>query len=161
MDTEQVASAAQRTAAEAPAAVATSISSYGAAAAVGVAALLAGLAIGIAAFAEGGLVRGKGGPKSDSNLVAVSAGEYIVNAAAVGEYGLGFLEAINARSLDASSALPAASVSGGNVTVSPAPVNFAVINNKAQLREFLRSNEGRQVLLDEMTAQKMELGLES
>lgn len=45
-------------------------------------------------FAGGGLFRGKGGPKDDSNLVAISDSEYIVNAAATRKW-LPLLEMIN------------------------------------------------------------------
>jgi len=140
--------------------VPAAIGSYGAAVAIGIAALVAGIAVGIAAFANGGVVRGAGGPREDRNLIAVSDGEYVIQAAAVEHYGLGFLDAVNSQALGASGGIGAAG-GGGNVTVSPTPVNVAVINNKAALREFLRSNEGRQVMVDEMTAQKMEMGLES
>ena len=46
-------------------------------------------------FAEGGLIRGPGGPKSDSIPVRVSPGEYILNANAVSAFGLHDVEAIN------------------------------------------------------------------
>lgn len=45
-------------------------------------------------FASGGLFRGIGGPRDDKNLVWLSNGEYVVNAAATGRY-LPLLEAIN------------------------------------------------------------------
>lgn len=46
-------------------------------------------------FAEGGLIRGPGGPKSDSIPARVSPGEYIVKADAVSSFGVHNLEAIN------------------------------------------------------------------
>jgi hypothetical protein len=45
--------------------------------------------------AEGGLIRGPGGPKSDSIPARVSPGEYIVKADAVSSFGVHNLEAIN------------------------------------------------------------------
>lgn len=45
--------------------------------------------------AEGGLIRGPGGPTSDSIPARVSPGEYIVKASAVQEFGVHNLEAIN------------------------------------------------------------------
>jgi hypothetical protein len=45
--------------------------------------------------AEGGLIKGPGGPKSDSIPARVSAGEYIVKADAVSSFGVQNLEAIN------------------------------------------------------------------
>jgi hypothetical protein len=46
-------------------------------------------------FADGGLIKGPGGPKSDSIPARVSAGEYIVKADAVSKFGVANLEAIN------------------------------------------------------------------
>jgi len=46
-------------------------------------------------FAEGGLIRGPGGPTSDSIPARVSPGEYIVKASAVKDFGVQNLEAIN------------------------------------------------------------------
>lgn len=46
------------------------------------------------AYATGGLFRGAGGPTDDDNLVRISDGEYIVNAASTSRY-LPFLEQIN------------------------------------------------------------------
>jgi hypothetical protein len=46
-------------------------------------------------FAEGGLIKGPGGPKSDSIPARVSPGEYIVKADAVSAVGVQNLEAIN------------------------------------------------------------------
>lgn len=69
--------------------------SAGASAAVsGVMGLTKSLAAVGGAFADGGLVGGRGGPRSDLNLAAVSRGEYIVNAAAT-RRNLGALEAMN------------------------------------------------------------------
>ena len=49
---------------------------------------------GAPTFAGGGQFRGFGGPRTDSNLVRISNGEFIVNAAAT-RANLGLLEAIN------------------------------------------------------------------
>jgi hypothetical protein len=46
-------------------------------------------------FAEGGLIKGPGGPKSDSIPARVSPGEYIVKADAVSAVGVQYLESIN------------------------------------------------------------------
>jgi hypothetical protein len=48
-----------------------------------------------AGHAEGGLIKGPGGPKADAIPARVSAGEYIVQADAVQKFGVGNLEAIN------------------------------------------------------------------
>ena len=52
-------------------------------------------AFGGSGHAEGGLIRGPGGPKSDSIPARVSPGEYIVKADAVSAFGVHNLEAIN------------------------------------------------------------------
>lgn len=49
---------------------------------------------GIPGFPGGGLFSGRGGPRSDSNIIAVSDGEFIVNADATSRYR-SLLEAIN------------------------------------------------------------------
>lgn len=49
---------------------------------------------GLAEFPDGGLFRGAGGPRSDSNIIAVSDREFIVNADATAD-NLELLEAIN------------------------------------------------------------------
>jgi hypothetical protein len=46
-------------------------------------------------FAEGGLIRGPGGPTSDSIPARVSPGEFIVKASSVKDFGVQNLEAIN------------------------------------------------------------------
>jgi hypothetical protein len=46
-------------------------------------------------FKRGGVLKGKGGPKGDSNLVRVSRGEFLHNAAAVRHYGPDFLSRLN------------------------------------------------------------------
>jgi len=50
---------------------------------------------GLPGHAEGGLIRGPGGPTADAIPARVSAGEYIVRADAVKKFGVGNLEAIN------------------------------------------------------------------
>jgi hypothetical protein len=52
-------------------------------------------AVGGAGHAEGGLIRGPGGPKSDSIPARLSPGEYVVKEAAVSAFGVQNLEAIN------------------------------------------------------------------
>jgi hypothetical protein len=50
---------------------------------------------GFSGKAEGGLIKGPGGPKSDSIPARLSAGEYVVKADAVSRFGAHNLEAIN------------------------------------------------------------------
>lgn len=51
-------------------------------------------------FRDGGLIRGPGGPRDDRILAAVSAGEYVLRADAVRQFGVGFLEELNRGRLD-------------------------------------------------------------
>lgn len=50
-------------------------------------------------FADGGLVRGPGGPRDDMVPIMASNREYVVNADAVEHYGVGFFDAANAKRL--------------------------------------------------------------
>jgi len=57
---------------------------------------------GLPSFPDGGMFRGIGGPRSDSNLVAISDGEFIVNAESTKRHRA-LLETINSRSGHAAS----------------------------------------------------------
>jgi hypothetical protein len=46
-------------------------------------------------FADGGMVRGNGGPREDNILTATSVGEHITNADAVKYYGVGLFDSLN------------------------------------------------------------------
>jgi len=46
-------------------------------------------------FADGGLVPGSGGPRSDDVLARVSSGEYVIKAASVSKFGAGFFDKLN------------------------------------------------------------------
>lgn len=87
---------------------------------------------GIGGHAEGGLIRGPGTGTSDSILARVSAGEYIVNAAAVNRVGPGFLDMVNKGGLQKLSGdlltqagtaapAPAGSMSQQALTATPGP----------------------------------------
>jgi hypothetical protein len=49
----------------------------------------------------------------------------------------------------------------GDVNVAPAPVHVGVLNNQAQLRQFLESAEGRAVIFDLVASRKTDLGIRS
>tara|TARA_Y100000310_G_scaffold160698_2_gene160517 strand:+ start:34442 stop:37633 length:3192 start_codon:yes stop_codon:yes gene_type:complete len=66
----------------------------GAMAGIGATTALAESIAGVTALADGGLFRGSGGPRSDSNLARLSDGEFVVNAAATKQF-LPLLEGIN------------------------------------------------------------------
>ena len=57
----------------------------------------------IPTLASGGLVRGVGTATSDSNLAALSKGEYVVQASTVKDFGVDFMDALNAGQLPSSS----------------------------------------------------------
>lgn len=50
-------------------------------------------------FADGGVVRGPGGPRDDNILVRTSAGEHVTNADAVKYYGVGLFNALNDKQI--------------------------------------------------------------
>jgi hypothetical protein len=93
-----VAQAAVLTAAYTPAAVMASIMSFGAAdaaAAAGMASTMAvGQALAMLHLANGGPVTGPGGPREDKVPAMLSAGEYVINAAAAAQHRP-LLDAIN------------------------------------------------------------------
>lgn len=53
----------------------------------------------IARYADGGMVRGPGGPRDDQILAQVSSGEHITNAAAVQYYGADLFHALNSMAV--------------------------------------------------------------
>ncbi|MCZ7635760.1 MAG: hypothetical protein M5U12_06765 [Verrucomicrobia bacterium] len=104
-------------AAKAPGALMSSISSYGVAALVGTAALFAAIAAMSGAFAQGGVVRGPGGPKEDRVLARLSPGEYVIPAERVSQYGTEFFERIRQGQDVVNVALARASAAVGSVNV--------------------------------------------
>lgn len=86
---------------------------------------------GIFGHAEGGIVGGVGTSTSDSNIVALSKGEYVINAASARQIGYGNLEAMNATG----------QVFGGNTNITingynRDPEELAnIISRKIALRE--------------------------
>jgi hypothetical protein len=75
-------------------------------------------------YAGGGYVRGSGSPTSDSILAWLSNQEFVVNAAAVRHYGVGFMDAINAMQLPRS-LLQGFSLGGLVLPPFPPPPRFA------------------------------------
>lgn len=64
-------------------------------------------------LAFGGKVYGPGGPKDDVIPAMISNGEYVVNADAVGHYGVGFMDAVNSKKLAGGGLARFAGGSGG------------------------------------------------
>ncbi|MFG2144135.1 hypothetical protein ACGFRG_08035 [Streptomyces sp. NPDC048696] len=73
---------------------------------------------GLVGFPRGGYVRGPGTSTSDSILTRLSDGEFVVRAAAVARYGVGFLDDLNAGRLGTAAATSARPVAGRSATVS-------------------------------------------
>ncbi|WP_435215925.1 hypothetical protein [Streptomyces sp. bgisy034] len=63
---------------------------------------------GLVGYPGGGLIGGQGTETSDSNLILASRNEYIVRAAAVREYGVDFMNAINSMTLPTGRGAPRA-----------------------------------------------------
>lgn len=94
--------------------------------------------------ATGGLVGGVGSGTSDSNLVRVSRGEYVVRAAAVNRYGVGMLDQLNALQLrNGGLVTPLTQVSPGGAsssTINVTLVNHGVIASKNEALDWLQSS---------------------
>lgn len=113
--------------------------------------LLSGLASLIGGFAGGGIVRGPGSGTSDSILARLSDGEYVIRAAAVRHWGLGFLDQINGL---AARPREAAFASGGPVAGLPAAqapvINLRNINvlDPSVIEGYLSSPAGETVVFN-------------
>lgn len=159
-------------------ATAASIASFGTAAWIGLAALVAGMAAGMAlagGFAQGGLVRGPGGPESDAILARLSDGEFVLRAAARRRFGEDFLEQLNAGVLDLA-ALPVGAGGDGQQSVAPAvattriefagasptrsetppPIQIAFVNTRREMREFTQ-RDGAKYVFDYVTKRTRKL----
>jgi len=108
--------------------------------------------------AEGGLIKGPGGPKADSIPARLSAGEYVVKADAVSAFGVHNLEAIN-RGLRVPSianlALPKFG-DGGLVGAVGAPgasgsVHLGIGLDKGLILQHLTSKDAGRIILDHIT----------
>lgn len=113
---------------------------------------------GAPGHAEGGLIRGPGGPKSDSIPARVSAGEYIVKADAVSAFGVQNLEAIN-RGLKVPSferlALPKFAEGGlvGNVGGGggDSSINLGIGLDEGLILKHLSSKSAGNIILQHLT----------
>jgi hypothetical protein len=108
-------------------------------------------------FAEGGLIKGSGGPKSDSIPARVSPGEYIVKADAVSAFGVHNLEAIN-RGLRVPSLADLAMpkfAEGGLVGAaggsSPSSINLGIELDKGLILKHLASKDAGRIFLTHLT----------
>jgi len=126
---------AAETAAKAPGAVLTSISSYGVAAAVGLAAVLA--AVAAFSFETGGFT---GAGPSNQPAGIVHSGEFVMPANAVSRIGIPTLEAMRAGD-----------GSGGPM------VNVVIVDSRKAAKDYLKTTEGVGQIVDIMGRKKYDL----
>jgi len=160
-------------AAKAPGALMSSISSYGVAALVGTAALIAAIAAISGTFAEGGIVRGPGGPKDDAILARLSNGEGVLNAAAVRHYGAGVVNAMNNRTAQfyaqpqgagfAQDTRAPGTTAAGSASPSgrSAAVNLVLVDDRKHAKDFIASSEGEALIMDIVRRKRVEVGIPS
>lgn len=124
----------------------------GGAASSGFGALIASFLNG---YASGGYVSGPGTATSDSIPARLSAGEYVLNAAAVKRVGVAFLHSINGLSAGPRIAGPTlAFAAGGLVPAAPAPpaagqsVRIVNVVDPAMAADYLNSPQGEKVVLN-------------
>src|SRR6266436_713901 len=116
------------------------------------------------AFAEGGIV--PGAPSgTDNRLAMVASGEGIVTARAVSHYGPDMIHAMNSMSFAPSFAT--GGVVGGSPASSASPtstqpkLNFAFFDDRQALAKWLRSTDGRKIVVDHVRNAANEIGIPS
>lgn len=92
-------------------------------------------------FASGGLIRGPGTGTSDSIVARVSAGEYVVRAAAVEKVGVGLLEAINNFQMPRFASGGQVGGGGGDVRVT-----VPVMRTDDEMARFLSSRPAGEII---------------
>ena len=104
-------------------------------------------------FAQGGLVRGPGTSTSDDVPAMLSSGEFVLRAAAVKQWGVDFLEAIN--SIEPGGPSPRLAMAAGGLVPAqaPAPVpeqSVRIVNviDEKLAGDYLASSEGEQTILN-------------
>ena len=104
-------------------------------------------------FAQGGLVQGPGTSTSDDVPAMLSSGEFVLRAAAVRQWGVDFLEAIN--SVDAVGPSPRLAMAAGGLVPAQAPApapeqSVRIINviDENMAGDYLASSEGERVILN-------------
>ena len=142
---------------------------------LGAAAMAAAIGGGIAlvakiGHADGGLITGPGGPRDDRVPAMLSAGEYVIPAHRVAQYGPGFFDALRNGSLnlaalsanaqgalaDRGSALQAASApaaaaaasSSGGGEAPNVHVAFGAFNNQQHAKDWLSSQDGERYMVN-------------
>jgi hypothetical protein len=113
---------------------------------------------GFQGHAEGGLIKGPGGPKSDSIPARLSAGEFVMKADAVQRFGVSGLEAIN-RGMNPQpfANLQFPKFSEGGLVGSPgAPgasgaVHLGIALDKGLILQHLSSKDAGRIILDHIS----------
>lgn len=106
-------------------------------------------------FATGGYVTGPGTSTSDSIPARLSAGEYVVNAAAVKRVGVAFLQSINGISAGPRVAGPTLAFAAGGLVPETAPaqatgqsVRIVNVIDPAMAADYLNSSSGEKTILN-------------
>ena len=106
-------------------------------------------------FATGGYVTGPGTSTSDSIPARLSAGEYVVNAAAVKRVGVAFLQSINGISAGPRVAGPTLAFAAGGLVPEAAPaqapgqsVRIVNVIDPAMAADYLNSSSGEKTILN-------------
>ena len=137
----------------APAAALESTATFGGAAVAGLSALAAilGFAAGAANFADGGMVRGAGGPRSDDIPAMLSNGEFVVNAKSTARFRPQ-LEAMNSgRGLQDGGFVSDSEANGTQVAQSSQAVNNTRIVNvldPSMVGDFLATSDGEELIVN-------------
>ncbi len=106
----------------------------------------------ITGAAEGGPIRGPGGPKTDSIPAWLSNGEYVINAKSAGMLGLSLLNKLNSlgKGFNPKSRLGLPAFADGGAVSGGGGVSVNVINNSSQPVNARASTrfDGRQLIID-------------
>lgn len=138
----------------APAAALESTATFGGAAVAGLAALAAILAFSQNAFADGGIVRGAGGPRSDSIPAMLSNGEFVVNARSTSRFKPLLEQINNPRGFqNGGFATPEATANTSSISSdqpSQQQGNVRIVNNfdPNLFEDFVTSPNGERVILN-------------
>jgi len=116
---------------------------------------LGGFVSGLLGFAEGGLVNGPGTGTSDSIPARLSAGEFVMKASAVQQFGVGFMHALNGGFNMPASIGSSLAFAGGGLVPASAPaaqgaqgVRIVNVIDPAMAGDYLNSSAGEKVLLN-------------
>jgi TP901 family phage tail tape measure protein len=111
---------------------------------------IGGFISGLFGFAEGGYVRGKGSPTSDSILARLSNGEYVLNAKAVRFWGPSFLDQLNKMArFDPSFLIKGLQgYAQGGLVGDPHAMTRTVINNTQEFSRAVAASDPGKVQVD-------------